>query len=99
MDSNYQIRWTDESIQNLENILDYIKITWTENEVNNFKSKLSYQLKIIQRFPMIFPASEYNSRLRKAVMSKQTSLFYEFKDDIIYIVSIFDNRQNPKRIK
>lgn len=99
MDSNYQIRWTDESIQNLENILDNIKITWNENEVNNFKSKLSHQLKIIQRFPMIFPASEYNSRLRKAVMSKHTSLFYEFKDDIIFIVSIFDNRQNPKRIK
>ena len=99
MGSNYLIRWTDESIQNLESILNYIKTTWTEKEVNNFKSKLTHQLKIIQRFPTIFPASEHNSRLRKAVMSKQTSLIYEFKEDIIYIVSIFDNRQNPKRIK
>jgi len=41
MDSNYQIRWTDESIQNLENILDYTKITWIENEVNNFEMKHS----------------------------------------------------------
>ena len=99
MDSDYRIWWTDESIQNLENILNYIKSNWTEKEVNNFKSRLSRELKIIQRFPTIFPTSEYNSRLRKAVMSKETSLFCEFKDDIIYLVSIFDSRQNPMKMK
>lgn len=99
MDSKYTFRWTDESIRNLEGILGDIKMKWTEKEVNHFKQKLIQQLQIIERFPTIFPVSGLNPRLRKAVMSKQTSLFYELQDEIIYIVHIFDTRQNPRKLE
>jgi hypothetical protein len=74
MDS-YNLQWTEESIRNLENILDYLQQNWTEKEINNFKQKLSDQLNLICRFPFIFPQSEYQKRLRKAVLSKQATVY------------------------
>jgi len=46
-------------------------------ELSKFKSKLSKQLDLIQKNPRLFPISEVQPRLRKAVLSKQTTIFYE----------------------
>jgi plasmid stabilization system protein ParE len=99
MDSKYQIFWSEESLTNLEDILDYLQSKWTEKEVVKFKQKLSDQLDIISIFPNLFPASQINPTLRKAVLSKQTTLFYQVDEKSIYIVYLFDTRQNPDKLK
>jgi len=99
MGSKFKLFWTDEAIQNLENILDYISQKWNEKEVLNFKKALSKQIKIIEKYPLIFPLSKYDLRLRKAVLSKQTIVFYEVRDHFIYIVYLFNTIQNPEKIK
>lgn len=96
---SYPILWTDEAVENLENIISYISANWTEREVSKFKVRLSEQINIISKFPNIFPASTITPRLRKAVLTKQTIIFYEFKEQVIYITYLFDSRQNPKKIK
>lgn len=42
------------------------------------------KLELICQFPFIFPRSEYKKRLRKAVLSKQTTIYYEVVNDEIY---------------
>lgn len=96
---DYKLRWSEESIKDLEKILDYIFKNWSERIVNKFKKKLSRQLDLILQNPLMFPISAYHPKLRKAVLSKQTSIFYEVKDNSIYIVHIFVNKQNIERIK
>ena len=76
MASDYKIFWTDEAINNLEDTLDYLNNRWTQREIDNFKRRLSKQIGLIQQSPGLFPISQYNSRLRKAVLSKQTTIFY-----------------------
>ncbi len=95
----FRIRWTQQAIENLESILDYLAKNWSQKETDNFKSKLRSQLKILLRNPKIFPVSEYNPRLRKAVLSKQTTIFYELKDDHIIIVYLFANKMDTTRLK
>lgn len=99
MDSDYKIYWTAEALNNLESILDYLKENWSQREINNFKKKLGKQIELIKSNPRLFPSSKYNRRLRKAVLSKQTTIFYELSGQIIYLVYLFNNRQNIKRIK
>jgi plasmid stabilization system protein ParE len=99
MDSEYKIYWTDEAIRNLESILDYLKSNWTEREINSFKKKLSRQVELIEKNPKLFPISSFNSRLRKAVLSEQTTIFYELSGKMIYLVYLFNTRQSPKKIK
>jgi len=96
---DYKIFWTEEAVQNLEEIIDYLFTNWTHREMENFKSKLSKQIDLIERNPRMFPISPFQPRLRKAVLSKQTSVFYEISDNVIYIAYVFVNHQNTERLK
>ncbi len=95
----YKLFWTDEAISNLEEILDYLIERWSQKEVDKFKHKLRKQLQLISRFPLMFPVSNYNSRLRKAVLSKQTTVYFEIRDGMIYIAYLFVNKKDINRIK
>ena len=95
----YKIRWSDQSIKNLEEILDDIKSKWTEKEVNNFKSKLSHQLDLIVQNPFMFPDSKIKPGLRKAVLSKQTTIFYQIINKVIYLTYIHINLKDINNIK
>ena len=97
--SDYKLYWSDESIENLKTILDEIKFIWSDKEVNTFKEKLSNQLDLIIQFPYMFPRSDYNPRLRKAVLNKQTTIFYEIKHNIIYLAFLHLNKLNVDKIK
>lgn len=99
MASDFKIFWTEEAIINLEDILDYLCCKWTKREIDNFKLRLSKQIALIQNNPKLFPLSDYNPRLRKAVLSKHTTIFYEVKDYKIYLVYLFNNKQNIDKIK
>lgn len=99
MASEFQIIWTDEAIANLENILEYLERRWTEREIKKFKALLSRQLKIIRQKPKLFPSSSLKPELRRAVLSKQTSIYYLVGDRRIHLIYLFDNRMNPRRIQ
>jgi len=96
---DYKILWTDEAINNLEDILDYLNTRWTHHEVIAFKKSLSKQISLIEQNPKLFPISQYNPRLRKSVLSKQTTIFYELNGQLIYFVYLFSNTHNINRLK
>ncbi|HZK07603.1 MAG TPA: type II toxin-antitoxin system RelE/ParE family toxin [Bacteroidales bacterium] len=99
MNYSFPVIWSEEAVRNLEETLDYLVNRWTQREVNNFKTKLSRQLNLISQNPKLFPVSGIQPRLRKAVLSSQTTIFYEFKNDSVYIVYLFNNAKNPDKIK
>jgi plasmid stabilization system protein ParE len=90
----YNLRWSEESVNNLDEIIDDIKRKWTDKEVNNFKKKLSHQLDLIIKNPFMFPASLHRPRLRKAVLSKQTTIFYEINEDTVFLTYIYLNKKD-----
>ena len=96
---DYKLPWSDESVKNLEDILDDIKFKWTDKEVNNFKSKLSHQLDLIVQNPLMFPVSTIKNGQRKAVLSKQTTIFYQIIDDIVYLTYLHINKMDINKIK
>ena len=99
MASDYKVYWTNKSLNNLESILSYLRNNWTRRETENFKNRLSKQLILIQQNPYLFPVSQYNPRLRKAVLSKQITAFYEVSGQIIYVIHLFNTNQNINRLK
>ncbi len=86
--------WSNEAVQNLEDIIHYIKKEWTQREVDNFLVRLEKCIFLIQQKPKLFPLTEYRKNLRRCVISRQTSLYYLSIGSDIYIVSLFDNRRN-----
>jgi len=90
------IRWSDEAVRNLDDILQDIRQRWSEKEVEDFKKRLVNYLSVIQKFPIMFPQSESQPKLRKAVVSSQTSVYYKVRGDVIILVFLWDNRRQSR---
>jgi len=99
MKNIYKIIWTDEAVRGLKRTIKQIEIKWSQKEISNFSKLLDKQLEIIQKNPGIFPFSNKAKGVRKCVLSKQTSNYYQVETDSIYLLSVFDNNQDPGKLK
>ena len=79
-------------------IVDYLIDKWSVRISDKFLDTLKVNLDLIQKSPELFPKSK-SSNYHKCVVIKQVTIFYRFDYKKIYIVSVFDTRQNPKKIK
>lgn len=86
-------------MKNLDSLLVYLEEEWSTKVKHDFVQKLDKSLKQIQELPDSFPESDNIRGLRKCVVTKQTTVFYKYSDTTIYVVTIFDNRQNPKSLE
>jgi plasmid stabilization system protein ParE len=94
-----EIRLSKRAMRKLDNLLVYLEEEWSTKVKHEFVLKLDKSLKQIQKLPASFPESEKIKGLRKCVVTKQTTLFYKYSETTIDVITIFDNRQNPKSLK
>jgi plasmid stabilization system protein ParE len=96
----YVIEWTCHAQEELNAVYDYLENNWTPREIVKFSNLLENKLSTILNFPFIYPASRQKKSVRRCVVSKQSSLYYQVNVDSkqIIIVSFFDNRQNPNKL-
>jgi len=80
-------------------LLEYIEHEWTNKERNEFLDKLLNTFHRVATYPESSPKSQAFPGLYKCVVSKHTSFFYRFNIDDLEIITVFDNRQNPKVIE
>jgi len=99
MKSGFNIEWTNEAINNLDLIVEYLSIKWTDREIQKFFNKLDRSLNIISKNPFAFPSSKLKTKVRRCVLSKQTTIYYEIRYSAIVILTLFDNRKSPNSIK
>jgi|SRR5476651_1430906 len=86
------IIYSTRAIANSLTIREFILFKFTQREVDNFYKMLATFEKIVVAFPEMYPKSTINSRSRKAVLSRQLSVFYIVYKDQISIVGMIDNR-------
>jgi plasmid stabilization system protein ParE len=84
--------------EDTKNVLEFIEAKWGESSRMKFSNKLNKNLNLIAFNPELFPKSEINNRIRKCVISKQSSLFYTFDNYEIKVLMVFDTRQNPNKV-
>jgi plasmid stabilization system protein ParE len=94
-----EIRLSNRAMKKLDSLLVYLEKEWSTKVKQDFILKLDKALKQIQKLPDSFPESEKIRGLRKCVVTKQTTVFYKYSETAINVVTIFDNRQNPKSLK
>ena len=95
-----KIRWTPEAEDNFASIINYLEHEWTEKEIRKFAKKTQKIILQISNNPKMFKDTG-KEEIRKAVITKQTSLFYHIDDaaNLITLLSFWDNRKNPKSLK
>ena len=76
-------------LKTLAQILD----RWTIKEAEKFEEKVESLIEKLKIQKRLCPVSDKQKSLRRCVITPQTSLVYQIKDDnTIELVSFFDNR-------
>jgi plasmid stabilization system protein ParE len=85
----------------LDKLCLYLLEEWNLKIRNEFLLNLNKKIEQISNHPESCPQSKEFMGLYKCLVTKQTSFFYRIKWDAnkIEIITIFDNRQNPKKLK
>ena len=83
----------------LDKLFIYLETNWSEKVKLRFITKLEQRLQIVKQQPEAFPKSEIKEGLHKCVITRQTTMFYTFDEKKIYLLTIFDNRQDPDKLK
>lgn len=76
MKNTYKIIWSDEALNNLKGILDYLESRWTKRELRQFAQLLEKHLHTVEHNPFLFAESGESNGMRKSVMTKQTTIYY-----------------------
>jgi len=99
MKSGYKLMWSDRALADLKNTIDYLTENWTQREIKTFARKLDKRLAIISANPNLFPKTTKRKNVRKAVLTKHTVIYYEANENQVIIVTLFDPRQDPKKLR
>lgn len=75
MKNTYKILWTDEALDNLADIIEYLEHRWTKREIKNFSRLLDQRVKLIRSnlepFPMSLRLQKLSSKQYRAASSKR----------------------------
>lgn len=90
--SKLKVVWTSASLFHSTRIKKYLLKEFSEKEVNHFYALLSSFEEMISLFPKLYPETKKKNKIRRAVLSKELSVFYAIKQKQIYVLAVLDNR-------
>ena len=90
-----RVVYTPKAKETLQLVYEFLIENWGEKSAENFLNKSDELINKIAHQPLMFKATVIDFSVRIATITKQISLFYEVKDDIIVLLFFYDNRQDP----
>ncbi len=91
--------WSDRALEEYDKLQEYLYEEWGEEITQRVINEIDQTVSRIQNSPEHFPIFFKAKKIRRCVAFPQTSIFFKANQDRIEIISIFDNRQNPKKRK
>lgn len=81
----------------IELLLEYLEKEWGTKVKEEFLQILIHDFKLIEKYPKSKIQSKSKKQLFKSIVTKHTSYFYRIKRKDIEVITVIDNRQNPKK--
>ncbi|MFC5285246.1 type II toxin-antitoxin system RelE/ParE family toxin [Pedobacter alpinus] len=94
-----EVIWSPESEIDLSIILDYLISDWNLEIATKFLKEIEYHINTISKNPKLYPIIYKPLKFRQCVITKHNSLIYFYKEEKLYVVRVFDTRQNPNKLK
>lgn len=99
MKNGYKIFWTDNALNELEEVYNFLEQYWTEKEIKKLSLQIEKTIQLVSQNPYIFQASEEGFHIRRVVILKLNSMYYRINNNTVEILSFFQNRKNPNKNK
>jgi plasmid stabilization system protein ParE len=84
--------------ENYEAILDYVFKNFGGIVTNNFINRFWEACLLISETLEIYPFSSKSKQVRKCVVTKHNTIYFNEYTNFIRITVIFDNRQDPDKL-
>ena len=85
--------------EDINNILFYLSQNWNQKSIDNFLKKLEIFYYLISINPRLFGYFNKKQNIRKYAITKQNIIYYRNKKDEVQIITVFDVRQQPAKLK
>jgi len=95
----FDVVFSERASDELTSILDHIENEWSLRISNKFTKILDEKIHNVKSNPYLYPPFKNKKQLRRCVVTKQVSIFYSVKSSEVQIITLFDNRRNPKKLK
>ncbi len=95
----FNIVFSERASDELTSTLEYIENEWSLRISNEFTKIFNEKINHIKSNPYLYPPFKNKKQVRRCVVNKQTSLFYRIENEDVQIITLFDNRKNPKKLK
>lgn len=93
MDKVYEVEWTNRSLLNAISIKKYLIRKFGLKESVIFEDLLKEFERTVSNFPTLYPESNSQKLLRRAVIHKNTTVYYKFTKNKVVVIALKDNRQ------
>jgi plasmid stabilization system protein ParE len=90
---------TPRAEQNFVKIVAYLTYKWGPSVTNNFIDRFEHVLILLAEDPGMFQFADRVKRVQKCLVTKHNILYFKEFDEVIKIITIFDTRQDPQKLK
>lgn len=97
-----KVLWTDSALSQLEDIYDYYKLNASTRIAKKLVKTLVEETIVLESNPLIgvkeplLSEKHYEYRF---LVKNNYKIIYRFNENLIRIISVFDCRQNPKKLE
>lgn len=85
--------------QDIESILDYLSKNWHQKVIDNFLLKLETFYTIVSINPHVFGYYNKSKNIRNYAITKQQVIYYRNRRKAVEIITVFDIRQSPSKLR
>ena len=90
------IIWSDEAEETFEAMVSYLQEQYSLKTATKFADAVYDKIDILILYPDIGRPSTKNSSVKIVQIDKNVIMFYRFDGNELFIVDIFNTRQDPK---
>jgi plasmid stabilization system protein ParE len=84
--------------KDLEKITEYLVENWDLKVVDDFLKRYKECLDLIVKNPELYAVTRRDKKIRSCVLTKHNMIYFKEFPDRITILTVFDTRQNPKKL-
>lgn len=98
MPTYYKVEFSKRAETDYYQIIEYLLHNWSKTEARQFILDIDKEIARIIAFPYAFPASGEKKEVRRCVVSRINTIYYKVAKSKIFIITIFDNRQQEVKL-
>lgn len=87
------------AINDYETVINYLITEWGINVANSFIDRFDKVIILLSKNTSIYPFVDASKQMQKCVLTKHNVLYFIETDDLIKIITVFDTRQDPRKLR